>query len=297
MTSVEFLQAHLRNTIEGSPFAPNTEKKVLPECQTPSQNNQGAIETLTDEEKTDEVLSDPKFGMFNLWLYHLSKGHKNTILKRKNAVYCSHIFSSIFALPVLVFITQWLMYISVVSHQVRTYEDGFCPQQATIEEKLMMAGVSILYFIKSFFLYDGIVDRTRRKKMMPSDSYVVMLDTLQEFGFNLTVYLTNLWVIFAEKDFLNMFFNTLAMEFLMEMDNEFEKAYFSYLPGVAVDIYDNLFVTYREHSIMVQQRKAKSFAFRCCRRIMWIPFKLLIFLFMILPILCFVFIFYGSICK
>ena len=297
MTSVEFLQAHVLNTFGDSPFAPNTEKKVLPECQTPSQNNPGEQEQLTEAEKTEEVLSDPKFGMFNLWIYHLTKGRKNAILKRKNAVYCSHIFSSFLALPVLIFCTQWMMYIAVVSHQVRTYKSGVCPQHAKIEEKLLMAAVSIFYFIKSFFLYDGIVDRTRRKKMMPSSSYAVMADTFQEFGFNLTVYLTNLWVIFAEQDFLNMFFNTLAMEFLMEMDNEFERAYFSYLPGVAADIYDTMFVTYREQSIMVQQRKQKSFTFRCCRRVTWLPFKILIFLFTILPVLCFIFILYGSVCK
>ena len=137
------------------------------------------------------------------------------------------------------------MYFAIVSHQARTYEDGICPNQAPLEEKLMMAAVSMFYFIKSFFLWDNIVDRTHRKKMIPSTSYIVMLDTFQEFGFNLLVYMTNLWIIFADPDFLNMFFNTLAMEYLMEMDNEFERAYFSYLPGVAADIYDNMFVTYR----------------------------------------------------
>ena len=69
---------------------------------------------------------------------------------------------------------------------------------------------------------------------------IVIGDTLMEYGFNLLVYLTNLWVIFSEQDFINMFCNTLVMEWLMDMDNEFQKTYFSYLPGVAEDIYDNL---------------------------------------------------------
>ena len=297
MSSVDFLTSHVRSTLgTEDTFEPNIEKKVLPACLTPN-NNSYDPDTMSEEEKTQEVLSDPKFGMFSLLKYHWTRGYKNAPLKRRNAVYCSHIFSSLFALPFLVFVTQWIMYISVISHQVKTYEHGFCPMKATIEEKLMMASVSLFYFIKSFFLYDDIVDRTKRKKMMPTANYVTILDTFQEFGFNLLVYLTNLWVIFAEQDFLNMFFNTLAMEFLMEMDNEFERAYFSYLPGVAADIFDSMFVTHRENAIMVQQKKYNSWTFRCCRRCTWLPFKILIFIFMLLPLTCFIFIFYGSICK
>lgn len=297
MTSVQFLTSHVRSTLGENAFEPNQEKKVLPACKTPKQDDPTDLDNISLEEKTEEVLSDPKFGMFSLLAYHWTKGHSNAVLKKRNTVYCSHIFSSLFALPLLVFVTQWIMFIAVVSHQVRTYDSGACPMEAPIEEKLMMASVSMFYFIKSFFLYDGIIDRTKRKKMMPTDGYIVILDTFQEFGFNIMVYLTNLWVIFADSDFLNMFFNTLAMEFLMEMDNEFERAYFSYLPGVAADIYDNMFVTYRENHILVAQKKHTSFKFRCCRRITWLPFKFLIFLFMILPIICFVFIFYGGICK
>jgi hypothetical protein len=296
MSSIEFLTSHFRSTLADNTFEPNVERKVVPACITPI-NNPVETVTMTEEEKTEEVLADPKFGMFSLLSYHWTRGYKNAPLKKRNTVYCSHIFSSLFALPALIFVTQWMMYIAVVSHQVKTYEYGFCPMTANFEEKLMMASVSLFYFIKSFSLYDDIVDRTKRKKMMPTTNYSTIIDTFQEFGFNLLVYLTNLWVIFAEQDFLNMFFNTLAMEFLMEMDNEFEKTYFSYLPGVAADIYDSTFVTHRENSIMVRQKKYNSFAFRCCRRCTWLPFKILVFVFMLLPFICFIFMLYGPICK
>ncbi len=297
MSAVEFLQAHVKNTLGSNVFEPNQERKVLPMCKTPTQGDVENIDDISIEEKTQQVLSDPKFGMFSLLEYHWSQGYKNAALKRRNTVYCSHIFSSLFALPLLVFITQWSMYIAVVVHQVKTYDSGACPMTAAPEEKLMMSAVSMFYFIKSFFLYDAIVDRTRRKKMMPTNGYIVTMDTFQEFGFNIMVYMTNLWVIFADNDFLNMFFNTLAMEFLMEMDNEFESIYFSYLPGVAADIYDNKFVTYRENAILVAQKKHDSARFRCFRRMTWLPYKILIFLFMVLPLACFFFIFYGGICK
>jgi hypothetical protein len=296
MSNVDFLQAHVKRQLGGDTFmGPNTEKKVLPECITPK--NDSEEYDISPEEKTELVLQDPKFGMFSLFAYHLYSGNHSFAMKRRNTVFCSHIFSLIFALPILVFITQWIMYISIVRHQMRTYDGGICPNSAQPEERLLMIAVSLFYFIKSFFLWDNIVDRTHRKRMIPATSYIVMLDTFQEFGFNILVYLTNLWVIFAEKDFLNMFFNTIAMEFLMEMDNLFEREYFEYLPGVAVDIYDNYFVSYRDNLIMVNQKSHDSFSFRCCRRITWLPFKFLIMLFLALPVICFSMIFFGAVCK
>lgn len=296
MSTYSFFQAHVRETLSGDSFVGhNTGNKVLPDCDTPVSG--GVEEELSTEEKMNEVMADPKFGMFSLFAYQITTGSHNQILKKRNTVFCSHLCSLVLALPILVFITQWMMYIAIVRHQLRTYSGGVCPNVANIEEKMMMAAVAIFYFIKSFFLWDSIVDRTRRQKMIASTSYIVMMDTFQEFGFNLLVYGTNLWVIFAEKDFLNMFFNTLAMEFLMDMDNEFERLYFALLPGVAADIYDTMFVTYRDNVLMVNDKTQTSGCFRCCRRITWLPFKLLIIVFMMLPLLCFVFIFYGLVCK
>lgn len=296
-TTIGYLQAHVKNTIVGDTFTgPDQERKVMPDCMTPK--NDGLLDTdISLEEKTELVLGDPKFGMFSLFAYHVTSGRHSVAIQRRNTVFCSHIFSLILALPILVFITQWLMFIAILSYQVRSYDAGVCPNYAQWEGKLLMASISLFYFFKSFFLWDNIVDRTHRKKMIPSTSYIVMLDTFQEFGFNLLVYLTNLWCIFAEKDFMNMFFNTIAMEFLMEMDNEFERAYFSYLPGVAGDIYDNMFVTYRENVLMVRQKTHDSCRFRCCKRVTWVPYKLLILMFMLLPVICFGMIFFGAICK
>jgi len=298
MSTFSFFRAHVRETLSGDTFlGHNTDNKVLPECDTPVNECIEDDELMTDDEKMQEVLLDPKFGMFSLFSYQVTRGYQNRVLKKRNAVFCSHLFSLVLALPILVFVTQWMMYIAIISHQVRSYSGGVCPNVANTEEKILMAAVSVFYFIKSFFLWDNIVDRTHRKKMIPSTSYLVMLDTFQEFGFNLLVYTTNLWVIFAEPDFLNMFFNTIAMEFLMDMDNEFERQYFSLLPGVAADIYDNMFVSHRDNKLMVKDKTQTSSCFFYCRRCTWLPFKFLIVMFMTLPIVCFVFIFYGSLCK
>ena len=110
-----------------------------------------------------------------------------------------------------------------------------------------MFSVSLLYFVRSFFLWDNLTDRTRLNRMIPSIDFWVMMDTFQEFGFNLMVYLANLWIVFSNESLQEMILNSLAMEFLMNLDNEFEEMYFHYLPEAAEDIYDNFFVTFDEN--------------------------------------------------
>ena len=62
------------------------------------------------------------------------------------------------------------------------------------------------------------------------------------------VYLANLWIVFSNESLQEMILNSLAMEFLMNSnDNEFEEMYFHYLPEAAEDIYDNFFVTFDEN--------------------------------------------------
>ena len=115
MTSVQFLTSHVRSTLGSNAFEPNQENKVLPVCQTPKQDDDEAISKMSVEEKTEEVLSDPKFGMFSLLAYHWYQGHKNAVLKRRNTVYCSHIFSSLFALPFLIFNAMGYVYCCYIS--------------------------------------------------------------------------------------------------------------------------------------------------------------------------------------
>ena len=83
-----------------------------------------------------------------------------------------------------------------------------------------------------------------------------MLDTIQEFGFfNLLIYGANLFIVYVEDDLQNIILNSLAMEFIMNLDNEFEDFYFDYLPETAVDIYDNLFVSYDTNLKKIEKRQ------------------------------------------
>ena len=79
------------------------------------------------------------------------------------------------------------------------------------------------------------------------NSICYILDTFQEFFFTILVFCANLWVVFVKEDIKDMILNSLAMEFLMTLDNKFKELYFKYLLGTADDIFDNVFVSYDEN--------------------------------------------------
>ena len=249
------------------------------------------------EEKKEIVLASPSFGMFSLFKYHLKYGYLNKELKKSNKVYCSHIFSLIMALPILVFIGQWLLYGALISHEVNVYDGMICNNSSSIENKMMISGISIIYFVRSFFLWDNITNSISLRKMNKVNSFTSIIDTFQEFSFTLVVYGANIWVVFIEDDIQNMILNSLAMEFLMILDNEFEELYFQYMPGSAEDIYDNIFVSYTENKLLLEDRRHDDKCFRYFSNIMFIPYKLLVLSIFLFPVFCFFMIFAGPLCK
>ncbi len=273
--------------------------KILPECSTPQNNflSRKSFTEISDEDKKQIVIADPKFGMFSLFKYHITRGYNNEILKKKNAVYCSHIFSLLSFLPIIVFLSQWAMYIGIISHQINEYDgESLCPQNANWDSKLVMFGASGIYFTKSFFLWDNLTDRTRLNKMLPATDTWTMLDTFQEFGFNLFVYAANIWIVFAEQNIGEMVLDCVAMEFLMVLDNEFEVLYFEYLPEAAVDIYDNVFVDYGKNHELIEKKK-NNCGFYCLQCLTFLPFKLLLVSLLLFPVFCGFMMIYGPICK
>ena len=247
-------------------------RKIIPDCRTPQMENANG---LTQEEKVAIVCSDPKFGMFSLMKYHLRRGYTNDILKKKNTFYCSHTFSLLAFLPIIVFIIQWSIYIALIANEVREYDKGFCPNDSTWEKKVIMFAVSMLYFVRSFFLWDNLTDRTRLNRMVPA---------------------VDIWIIFSNDEVQEMILNALAMEFLMDLDNEFETMYLEYLPEVGEDIYDNVFITPAQNKEKLEKRK-KNCWFNCARCTFYLPFKFLVLSLLIFPSFCIFMAIYGPLCK
>ena len=252
---------------------------------------------LSADEKKEIVMASPSFGMFSLFKYHLNRGYMNEQLKKENKIYLSHIFSLIFALPIMIFIGQWCLYIALLSHEFNNYEGKICPANDTFENKLMICGISLIYFARSFFIWDNLTNSLSLKKMNRVNSITAILDTFQEFSFILFIYGANLWVVYFEDSIQDMILNSLAMEFLMMLDNEFEELYFQYLPGAAEDIYDNIFVSYYENVELLEERRENDKCFRCFSYAAFIPYKLLVITMFLFPLFCLFMTIIGPICK
>ena len=161
----------------------------------------------------------------------------------------------------------------------------------------MICGISLIYFVRSFFIWDNMTERIGLKKMNRADNVCAILDTFHEFSLNILVYSANIWIVFVDGDVQNMILNSLAMEFLMMMDNEFEELYFQYMPGAADDIYDNIFVTYHKNKELIKKREKENCRFKYCTYLFYIPYKLLVLTTFLFPLFCLFMVFVGPICK
>ena len=243
------------------------------------------LNEISDEEKRECVLQSPKFGMCGLMKY---------MMEREGGRECSHVFGRQFLLPIFVFIAQWLLFASIVLYNLKS---PFQCKQSAIEHKLLMGSISMIYFVHSFFVYDQIRDRSKQTKTPCSSSVVVMLDTFQEHSFTLFVHIANLWIVFLSEDLLDALFNSLALEFLMNLDNEYERLYFKYSIEEAVFVYDNVFVSRDESYRAVEKRKASDTVFRYFRALTFVPYKILSCGFIMLPIYCAAMMVFGVMCK
>ena len=145
--------------------------KILPDCDSPARRNSKVYSAITDDEKKAIVLNDPKFGMFSLFKYQVTRGYKNHVLKHKNTMYCSHVFSTLAFLPILIFVSQWSIFISLAAHEIMRFDGNFCPNKSTWEKKLLMFAVAAVYFTKSFSY--GTTSQTAQdlKKCFPQQIY------------------------------------------------------------------------------------------------------------------------------
>ena len=242
------------------------------------------IAELSIEDKRECVLQSPRFGMW---------GMMNHMLTKDGGRECSHVFGRQFLLPIFIFVAQWLMFISIV---ILNMNNELKCNNSPLEQKLIMASVAMVYFVHSFFVYDDVRDRNKFPKVPCSSSVVVAIDTFQEHTFTLFVHVANLYIVFV-SDSLEAIFNAMALEFLMNLDNEYERLYFKYSISEAEYIYDHVFVTKEESRRNTEERCRESPAFKCFKMFTYIPYKLLSLGFIVLPIYCATMLVFGVMCK
>jgi hypothetical protein len=245
----------------------------------------GKADDLTPEEKRECVLRSPRFGMFGLMVH---------LLEHESGRECSHVFGKQFLLPVFIFVAQWLMLAAIVIHNLKS---PFTCQSSAVEHKLLMTAIGMVYFVHSFFVYDQIRDRTKHTKRPCGSSVVTILDTFQEHVFTLFVYIANLYIVFVSENLLDALFNSLALDFLMNLDNQYEELFFRYSLEEAVVLYDTVFVTRDESKRNIAEREAQDCLFKTFRLFTFLPYKILSCGFILLPIYSAMMIVIGILCK
>ena len=249
----------------------------------PTKEETPRLVELTADEKREYILKDPRFGLCSLTRY---------MIKHPKGKTCSQHFARQFCLPLFIFAAQWLMFTSILMHKHNVRECG----GGDYSQKMLMISVAMVYFVHSFFAYDMTQQNYKYHRVAPSSSIVVALDTFQEHSFNLFVQIANLWLVYTNDNLLDALFNSLALEFLMNLDNEYERLYFENNLKEAEDIYDNYMVTPEEDFNLAEERR-KNRCYRIFEYIMFLPFKVLSLGFVLLPMYCFMMIGVGGLCK
>ncbi len=126
---------------------------------------------------------------------------------------------------------------------------------------------------------------------------ITILDTFQEHVFTLFVYIANLYIVFVTENLLDALFNSLALDFLMNLDNQYEELFFRYSLDEAVLLYDTVFVTRDQSKRNVAEREAQDCLFKTFRLFTFLPYKILSCGFILLPIYAALMIAVGIICK
>lgn len=235
---------------------------------------------LLPEEKRDAVLAEPKFGMFSMTKYFWRSPRTSVYL----------------CLPMLVFVGQWAMFVSVVAHNLKMPASA-CAGGSAPESKLLFISVCLVYFAQSVQLLDDLRRRdAKRLKMTPEASYTIMLDRLHEHAFTLMVQVTNLWVVYATDNVLEAMFNCLAMSFLSELENDWQTAYYANRLEEAADVYDTVFVTHRENARKMLTRR-KQGCFRCVHAAASMVFTVTMAGYALMPVFAAGMLVVGVLCK
>lgn len=235
---------------------------------------------LSSEEKRDIVLAEPKFGMFSMTKYFWRSSNTTIYL----------------FLPLLVFLGQWSMFVSVVAHNFRASVPA-CAGDSTFEMKLLFMSVCVVYFAQSVQLLDDLRRRgAKQLKTTPEASYTIMLDRLHEHAFTLMVHVTNLWIVYTTENVLEAMFNCLAMSFLSDLENDWQTAYYANRVEEAADVYDTVFVTHRQNARKMLTRR-KSACFRCVHAVASVVFTMTLTGYALMPVFAAVMLVVGILCK
>ena len=237
---------------------------------------------LSAEEKREYILAESSFGMFTMTKYMWRYTDATLYL----------------ALPILIFMGQWIMFAAVVSHNLKSTK-LVCESNSALEMKMLFISVCLIYIAQSVQRLDDLKQRgAKQVKILPEASYTSILDKIHEDSLTLCVQATNLWVVYTtDTNLLEAMFNCLAMSFLSELDNEFLQAWYAtYRLEQASEVYDKIFVTHRQNArkLVLRQKRA---CFRYVYAVSNVILSLTMAGYVVMPVFAFVMLIVGIVCK
>ena len=132
-------------------------------------------------------------------------------------------------IAVLIPLVQWCMLATVIVFTTEQYNSGSCPGNAGVLSKVLMTAISILLFsremVRLFKFYsvgvkndDILEDALGLKWQKTLMAPCCFLDTGLKLSFASCVILVNLWVVFVSDSPLDMVLNSVALEFIADLD-------------------------------------------------------------------------------
>jgi len=250
---------------------------------------------VEESDMADILLNWPAFGTFNLFMCSKS------------------IYTKFCALSIM--LVQVVVPVGVFAAQYHSYNKGWCPSTGSPSQRVLMSGIALFYLVRGCLIYDEKAvwksadedfpksskdlrpwHHESTKKFVKITESGLRCTTLASYGlidqtmhltYESLVLLLNLWLVFIADSALDIVLNSLAMEFVGKIDDEFKVRYFDLGYGhvIAKDI-----MTQELHKPSIDKGPADG-CLLCLGLFLW---SLGFFL---LPVVSFVMLFYGAACK
>jgi len=196
-------------------------------------------------------------------------------------------------------------------HSMSNYEDGWCNRGGTLANRALMCGIGALYFVRATTNlqkkyqkcggFSGYVATKTDTWLTPAYQF----DIFMEMCFGAAVLMVNLWLVFIATDPVDMVLNSLAVEFIGNLDNELKTELFEYVTYYDFSASHRIETAPPQKKTLadaVQEELVQTNAGGCVQffgRALW----LIVFLSFVavislmLPVVCVAVVFYGPFCK
>jgi len=192
----------------------------------------------------DILLNWPSFGAFNMLM-------------------CSRRLK---VLPLSIIVVQVVLPVCLFASYL-SYNKGWCPSTGSLSQRLLMFGIALLYTVRSCLILNEKVlseyrdevdlrDEIAKKRRdcgihLSALSSYGKIDNVMHIAYPALVSLLNLWFVFIADDPLDIVLDSLAMEFVGKVDDEFKVRFFAvYGHELASDILGQELHKFRQETVL-----------------------------------------------